>query len=526
MSFGYDVPGQKESTARRDGANRVKPDTGPAEAQEPEDEDEWEEEDEGDRMVQDVTLDLNEPQSRSGRYWKEEFNKYHEDARAELEKLVKYKQLTKSYAKQKDAEALQLAEQLRDEQIKVLKMEKMIAENTSNIATRRTEGNGEATELVENLASQTALVTKYREEVERLENKLEEALEEREQRIEGQRRRRQGSASPATHKALAETQRELRQAKGQLREMGTLRDQVSSLKAKLQAAREQSAADNIIPVDTSRTKELRNQIRMLREESMKKDQEMLVLRTEFEAFRQESAAHDAKTSSLLERAQSKMAELKKEIKTLKAAQAEKPRPQSWPAVGDAGERAPMGDFNDPITHDEPRRSLDVDERRPQLVSKERRRSLRDKFREDAPPSPERMPTRRAHQADDRAKWQEFVPRAPHNLDYLGEDVARRIENGGVTPAAAKKKNAVQVEKKRRASRSDDEDGLDLLRARFAKLGGPEEGGQGHSGISIPGRINLPPERRAAALARIEKRMAEKKRARARNLDKENIRPIR
>ncbi len=84
----------------------------------------------------------------------------------------------------------------------------------------------------------------------------------------------------------------------------------------------------------------------------------------------------------------------------------------------------------------------------------------------------------------------------------------------------------RAERRQGASKSDDEDAIDLLRSRFAKLGGPEEGGQGYAGISIPGRINLPPERRAAALARIEKRMAEKKRARARNMDKENIQPMR
>lgn len=480
-----------------------------------------------------MTLDLNEPHSQSGKYWKEEFEKYHEDARVELEKLLKYKQLAKSYAKQRDAETMQLAERLRDEQLKVLKMEKMITENESNIASAREAEDGDATvELLDKLTSQTTLATQYREQVQKLETELEEALHDREQRADGQRRRRQGNASPATHKALAETQRELRQAKSQLREMGTLRDKVTSLKAKLQSAREQQGTIHDGPSETSRTKELRAQVRALKEDSKKKDQEMLVLRSEFEAFREESATHDADTRAVLERAHSKIAELKKEIKTLKSAPAEKPRPQSWDVASNAG-RADLDDFNDHVIPAEPRRSLDIEERRkPQLTSKERRsRSLRDKFREDAPPSPERQPARRARHTDDRAQWQEFVPRAPRNLDYLGEDVARRIENGGVTPAASKKKampssNFEQEERKGRTSKSDDDDAIDLLRSRFAKLGGPEEGGQGHAGISIPGGINLPPERRAAALARIEKRMAEKKRARARGLDKENIRPMR
>ncbi|KAM3509916.1 hypothetical protein MY11210_006106 [Beauveria gryllotalpidicola] len=545
VSFGYDVPGQKdtatrpedpaskqENSAKMNKENEEKPATAP-DSRQPDDEDEWEEDDDGEPMINDMTVDLNEPHSQSGKYWKEEFEKYHEDARIELEKLLKYKQLAKSYAKQRDAETMQLVERLREEQLKVLKMEKMIAENESNIASaRQAEDRDTTVELPDKLASQTTLATQYREKVQKLESELEKALHDREQRADGQRRRRQGSASPATHKALAETQRELRQAKSQLREMGTLRDQVASLKAKLQAAQEQSKPATDAPNETCRTKKLRVQLGVLEEESLKKDQELLVLRSEFDAFREESATHDADTRAVLERAHSKIAELKKVIKTLKSTQAEKPLPLTWNAAEKAA-LAGVDDLKDLVVQTEPRRSLDTDQpRKPQLSSKERKpRSLREKFREDAPPSPERLPARNRRQVgDDRRQWQEFVPRPPRNLDYLGEDVARRIENGGVTPAATRKK-AVPPEDEhagrgRRASTSDDEDAIDLLRSRFAKLGGPEEGGQGHSGISIPGRINLPPERRAAALARIEKRMAEKKRARARNMDKENIQPIR
>ncbi|KAM3455748.1 hypothetical protein MY3296_002166 [Beauveria thailandica] len=545
VSFGYDVPGQKdtatkpedpasrqENSAKMNKENEERLATA-TDSRQPDEEDEWEEDDDGEQMINDVTIDLNEPHSQSGKYWKEEFEKYHEDARIELEKLLKYKQLAKSYAKQRDAETMQLVERLRDEQLKVLKMEKMIAENESNIASARQAEDGDATvELLDKLASQTTLATQYREKVHKLESELEEALRDREQRADGQRRRRQGSASPATHKALAETQRELRQAKSQLREMGTLRDQVASLKAKLQATQEQSRPATDAPNETSRTKELRTQLRALKEESLKKDQELLVLRSEFDSFREESAIHDADTRAVLERAHSKIAELKKVIKTLKSTQAEKPLPLTLGAAGNAA-LAGVDDLKDSIVPAEPRRSLDTDQRRkPQLSSMEQRpRSLREKFREDAPSSPERRPARNTRQVeDDRRQWQEFVPRPPQNLDYLGEDVARRIENGGVTPAATKKKALPAKDKdagrERRTSTSDDEDAIDLLRSRFAKLGGPEEGGQGHPGISIPGRINLPPERRAAALARIEKRMAEKKRARARSLDKENIQPIR
>ncbi|EGX89489.1 hypothetical protein CCM_07741 [Cordyceps militaris CM01] len=541
VSFGHDVAGQKAATTQPEnpaGKQRGTVTSKKANAvavadSRPDDEDEWEEDDDGDQMPTDMTVDLNEPHSQSGKYWKEEFEKYHEDARVELEKLLKYKQLAKSYAKQRDAETMQLVERLRDEQLKVLRMEKMIAENESNIASARQADDGDATVgLVNKLASQTTLATQYREKVQKLEGELEQALHDREQRADGQRRRRQGSASPATHKALTETQRELRQAKNQLREMGTLRDQVTSLKAKLEAARDKAISIHDAPSETSRTKELRSQLRALKEDSLKKDQELLVLRCEFDAFREESATHDADTRAVLERAHSKIAELKKEIKTLQYTQAKQPRPVSWDVAENAGP-AGSGALNDATVPNEPRGSLDPNQRRKsQLPSKERKsRSLREKFREDASRSPERLPVRGAHEADDGRPWQAFVPRSPRSLDYLGVDVARRIENGGVTPAASKKKTEPAPAQKpadtrrRRLSQSDDEDAIDLLRSRFAKLGGPEEGGQGHASVTIPGRIKLPPERRAAALARIEKRMAEKKKARARAMDKENVQPM-
>lgn len=49
-----------------------------------------------DDLDADVTLDLNEPRSSSGKYWKSEYEKYHEAAKAEMKNLFRYKQLAKS----------------------------------------------------------------------------------------------------------------------------------------------------------------------------------------------------------------------------------------------------------------------------------------------------------------------------------------------------------------------------------------------------------------------------------------------
>ena len=282
--------------------------------QKQDDSDEWEEDEEEDYSTNDITLDLNEPHSQSGKYWKEEFQRYHEDAKAELEKLLKYKQLAKTYAQQKDAEAIQLAEKLREEQQKVVQMERMIAENTKHIESKKKDpADAEPLdEILGKLSKQTQLAAEYREKVQDLEHQLDTVLREIEsQPDEKHKRRRQGSASPSTHKALMETQRELRKAKSQLREMSSMRDQLAKMKSQLEMAKQQASSESSRPSETSRMKELREKLRRAQEESNKKDQEIHALKGEFEAYREEASAHDADTRAVLERAHSKIAELKK-----------------------------------------------------------------------------------------------------------------------------------------------------------------------------------------------------------------------
>lgn len=136
---------------------------------------EWEEVDELDREP-DITIDLNEPRSQSGRYWKGEFQKYHDEARVEMEKLVKYKQLAKSYAKAKDSEALDLNEQLREEKAKVFDLEMKINELSRQPGLRNIKSSNfqEHQKLTRDLARQTSLVNQYKNRVEELETLLKE----------------------------------------------------------------------------------------------------------------------------------------------------------------------------------------------------------------------------------------------------------------------------------------------------------------------------------------------------------------
>lgn len=174
----------------------------------------WEEVDEGDREV-DGTVDLNEPRSQSGRYWKSEFQKYHEEAQAEMEKLVKYKQLAKSYAKAKDAEALDLTGRLKDEQAKVMEMERKITELAGQIGAKhgKTGSAQEDKELMKDLTRQTALAVQYRKKVDELEAALKDSGYEA-----GNHKRRRGDPSTAGDlaKEMNDLRRELQRAKSEL----------------------------------------------------------------------------------------------------------------------------------------------------------------------------------------------------------------------------------------------------------------------------------------------------------------------
>lgn len=190
--------------------------------------DAWEEVDDLDRDP-DITVDLNEPRSQSGRYWKTEFQKYHDEARAEMEKLVKYKQLAKSYAKAKDAEALDLNERLREEQERVLQMEKKIADLAGRIGARQSLGEStrDDRKLMKDLSRETALAVQYRNQVEELEALLRDSGYE----ADGNRRRRAGTASQTI-----EDQRELRKARERLKELSDLRQELQRVKSNLSAA--------------------------------------------------------------------------------------------------------------------------------------------------------------------------------------------------------------------------------------------------------------------------------------------------
>ncbi|KAM0561887.1 hypothetical protein ACHAPJ_003058 [Fusarium lateritium] len=539
--------------------------------------DEWEEADDEDHCAHDITIDLNEPHSQSGRYWKEEFEKYHADAKAEMEKLLKYKQLAKSYAKQKDAEAIELAVQLKEEQQKVIEMERQIAEGASKIASKRERSDEVGSELLSTLTTQTALAVQYRTRVQELEDQLEQFLREREGDADSKNHKRRQATSPRTQKTLMETQRELRRARMQVKEVGDLRDQISSLKSQLRAAEKraskaeakndakdsaQGKTENEPLREGSRAQELRAQLREAREEAKKKDEELRQLKQEFEAYRNETQAHNADTNGVLERAHTKIAELKKEIRTLKAGDYDTheqhdyaARPKSWHVQTDAGRLVeegskpkdiPLENATKERRRDMARRSFDLadleDQSMELKVTDPNVPSLRQKFHEDAFAKVTKSDIGTSKPVSSslgskpdlgRPRWQPFVPRSPRNRAYLGEEITKRIENGGATPGRTNFGDIAVPDlpalaksiarSKRSASGEKAEEKIDLLEDHYARLGGPDANNS--TFMANTSKSALPPERRAAAIARIEQRMAEKKRVRRKKgYDKENVRP--
>ena len=95
----------------------------------------------------DTTLDMDRPRSTSGRYWKSSLESYHTQTEREMHKLVKYKEMAKSYAKKKDAEAIDLQAALCEERAKVAQLEIQLASRPSRLACQQNDESGAHAEL-------------------------------------------------------------------------------------------------------------------------------------------------------------------------------------------------------------------------------------------------------------------------------------------------------------------------------------------------------------------------------------------
>lgn len=81
----------------------------------------------------DLTMDYLEPKSQSGKYWKGEYDSYVSNTKREMKKLVAKQQAAKGYARDKDAQATELMDRLRQERKNVDRLETRNAELSAQI---------------------------------------------------------------------------------------------------------------------------------------------------------------------------------------------------------------------------------------------------------------------------------------------------------------------------------------------------------------------------------------------------------
>ncbi len=292
-------------------------------------ESEWED----DICNHDVTVDLNEPHSNSGKYWKSEFTRYHEEARAEMDKLVRYKHMAKSYAKKKDAEAINLTQRLKEEQDKVLNMEQKITEMAAQIADKRRQGTGtdsDSATLMKDLAKQTNLAVQYRDQVRGLEAILKGQQDEA---GPGRPERGRINTSPRTEKTILEVNRELRRARAELRQMDSLREENKRLRSDLGASQQEAkqlAEENrktgghpapAPAPEPSRPQRLEKQLREARDELRQRDAEIRRMGREYETLKRDAKARTGEAMQVLQEKNDKIAQLEREIKALRAEKA-------------------------------------------------------------------------------------------------------------------------------------------------------------------------------------------------------------
>ncbi|KFY41121.1 hypothetical protein V494_03226 [Pseudogymnoascus sp. VKM F-4513 (FW-928)] len=297
----------------------------------------------------DVTIDLNEPHSQSGRYWKSEYEKYNEDARAQMTKLVKYKQMAKSYAKKKDEEAIDLGSKLKEAQKRALQMEDRIAELVAQIAEGCLNGiEDDSPTMMKNLAKQTALAVQYRSQV----DEFRDVLKDRDQQQEDGN----GELKKPARDLKSEVQRLRLDLSTSQREASKLRDENAKLSRDLEKANEKLSQ-----------KEKRRQD----SESLSHDREQLLqsLQTKYDNLKESAKAQRGDAEHLLKRRHDQVLDLKKEIVALKEKLAAS-RVERSPLVSEKG----TGDKPATVLNDR-----DVKATKPQVKSTLRDGALRGQY---------------------------------------------------------------------------------------------------------------------------------------------------
>ncbi|KAJ9657621.1 hypothetical protein H2201_008126 [Coniosporium apollinis] len=123
----------------------------------------------------DITLDVTEPRSESGRYWKEKYESYAEKSEKDVKKLITKQQLAKNYAKKKDEETMELATRLEDERKRHKKREKDLEVQMKDYQERLRQSMAENLRSSAEIAALKQQVTSLEASLTKLETLAKEA---------------------------------------------------------------------------------------------------------------------------------------------------------------------------------------------------------------------------------------------------------------------------------------------------------------------------------------------------------------
>lgn len=188
----------------------------------------------------DETINLDDPRSQSGKYWKAEFDSYRARTTNEIRKLIQYRSAAKKFALMKEAEASRLAKKLKEEEVKVAEMERHVTQLASSMVAEKAKADRE--QLVQDLTKQTALALQYKHRVNTLRKLLEQhgVVGSEVDDIVG--KREANNSSNDTSQELVKTQQALSQANARIEEMKLQQAEFDKLKELAQSS-EQKASE-------------------------------------------------------------------------------------------------------------------------------------------------------------------------------------------------------------------------------------------------------------------------------------------
>ncbi|OQE40271.1 hypothetical protein PENCOP_c006G07785 [Penicillium coprophilum] len=272
---------------------------------------------------EDITINLEDPHSESGKYWKTEFDNYRVRTNREIKKLIHYRSIAKSYARKKDTEAMRLADKLKEEEEKVAEMERQVSRLASSMVGEGSTADKE--HLVQDLTKQTALALQYKQQVTSLRNALERHDVVGDASNITQKKKEQLPSNASTDE-LCKTQQELEQANAKIKEMQQQQSELSTLQDLAQSSEKKAQA---LEKENSSLKQTLARVKqeMSRYEGRRKDKETRLKQRETrleqriqeyrEKLKTTSQEHRASEENLRNTADAERRHMQKQIDLLK-----------------------------------------------------------------------------------------------------------------------------------------------------------------------------------------------------------------